>query len=404
MALGSIVDYLKRTGKNSSYSSRKDLAKEYGIEGYSGTAQQNTQLLQYLQEGRPTNGGAGNTGTPSSGAGNAGQSGSSTPSPYLSGYNYQKYTPSESVNKYKNILTDMEGNKPEAYESQYKGQIDDILDTILNRPQFDENSVYDSDLYKNYKENYIQQGQRAMRDTTGNAAGLTGGYGSTYAAAAGQQAYDNYLSQLNDKSMDIYDRLYDKYLNEGTELYNQLGTLNNQDNIEYGRYRDDVSDYQWGLGYYDNRYNQEYANDYGAYQNDLAAQQWAEQYAYQKQQDILAQQNWESEFAYQKQQDAIANALAQQKAAAKGSSTTKKTEKKEPYSNGLPPYSQNYIDKVRREVYNLKTNKEKFDYVYDLAQSDGELEEWCRLLGITPTTKQDPKPLPRVGMLKSFKI
>ena len=38
MAVGSIVDYLKKTGKNSSYSEREKLAKEYGIEGYRGTA------------------------------------------------------------------------------------------------------------------------------------------------------------------------------------------------------------------------------------------------------------------------------------------------------------------------------------------------------------------------------
>ena len=37
MAVGSIVDYLKKTGKNSSYSEREKLAKEYGIEGYRGT-------------------------------------------------------------------------------------------------------------------------------------------------------------------------------------------------------------------------------------------------------------------------------------------------------------------------------------------------------------------------------
>ena len=45
----SIVDYLKSTGKESSFSSRSVLAKEKGIENYSGTEEQNTQLLNTLR-------------------------------------------------------------------------------------------------------------------------------------------------------------------------------------------------------------------------------------------------------------------------------------------------------------------------------------------------------------------
>lgn len=47
----SIVDYLKAQGKNSSYSARKDLAKDYGISNYSGTAAQNIALLGKLKNG-----------------------------------------------------------------------------------------------------------------------------------------------------------------------------------------------------------------------------------------------------------------------------------------------------------------------------------------------------------------
>ena len=51
MAVGSIVDYLKSIGQDSSYSSRKNLASQYGISNYSGTASQNTNLLKALQSG-----------------------------------------------------------------------------------------------------------------------------------------------------------------------------------------------------------------------------------------------------------------------------------------------------------------------------------------------------------------
>lgn len=46
---GSIVDYLTTTGKDSSFTSRTNLAKQNGISNYTGTADQNTQLLKTLR-------------------------------------------------------------------------------------------------------------------------------------------------------------------------------------------------------------------------------------------------------------------------------------------------------------------------------------------------------------------
>ena len=49
---GSIVDYLNSQGQASDFNTRTQLAQQYGIQGYTGTAQQNTQLLGYLQGGQ----------------------------------------------------------------------------------------------------------------------------------------------------------------------------------------------------------------------------------------------------------------------------------------------------------------------------------------------------------------
>lgn len=45
----SIVDYLKSIGQDSSYNNRKKLAGQYGISNYTGTADQNSKLLQMMQ-------------------------------------------------------------------------------------------------------------------------------------------------------------------------------------------------------------------------------------------------------------------------------------------------------------------------------------------------------------------
>lgn len=325
MAVASIVDYLKSRNMDSSYGARKNLASQYGITGYSGTAQQNMSLLKSLQQqsqksqaaGQQSNANNQNQNVTITPVSDDGKTGPGHPAAtYLADYNYAKFAPSARTTDYADRLDEIENNKPDEYYSKYQGTIDGIIDNILNRKSFDTNSVYDSDLYKNYREQYIQQGQKAMRDTMGAATAATGGYGSTYAQAAGQQAYDNYLSQLNDKSFDIYDRVYQQYLNEGQELYNRLNAVNNQDNIDYSRYRDSVNDYYNDLNYYAGRYDSSYNQDFGAYQTDLSAQQWAEQYAYQKTQDALAQQNWQTQFDYQKQQDALQLELQRQQLAA----------------------------------------------------------------------------------------
>ena len=54
----SIVDYLKSIGQDSSFSNRAKLAAQYGISNYSGTAAQNLELLNKLKSGSPSGGSA----------------------------------------------------------------------------------------------------------------------------------------------------------------------------------------------------------------------------------------------------------------------------------------------------------------------------------------------------------
>lgn len=186
-----------------------------------------------------------------------------------------KYTPVSS-GALKNEFT-FSGTKP-GYTSSYAGQIQSLLNQIMNREDFSYDYTTDP-LYEQYRDQYTREGNLAMRDTMGSSAALTGGYGNSYGTTAGSQAYQAYLGRLNEVVPQLQQLAYQQYLGEQTDLYNQLSALQALDNAEYGRYRDEVSDYY-----------QDYAN------------------AYQQYTDSLSQQNYENEFAYQKQQDAIANA------------------------------------------------------------------------------------------------
>lgn len=227
-------------------------------------------------------------------------------SQYLTGYTANPFATSSTTDRYLQRLNKLEKNAPGEFQSQYSSDIQNIINSIKNREQFKTDDVFQSDLYTTMRDQAIKNGQKSMRDTMGSAQAATGGYGSTYAQAAGQQAYDNALANFNNTTLDIYDRVYNQYLQEGQELYNQLNMYNNQDSIDYNRYRDTVADYQADRNYYAGRYDSSWSQDMTAYQQDQAMQQWAENYAYQKTQDALAQQNWQTQFDYQKEQDALA--------------------------------------------------------------------------------------------------
>ena len=180
---------------------------------------------------------------------------------------YSTYTPSASVNAAQNYLSQVQSSKPGGYVSKWEGQITDIYNKIVNRDKFSYDLNSDM-LYQQYKDQYSALGEMAMLDTMGQAAGLTGGYANTYAQNAGQQAYQNYLRQLNDVVPELYGMARDQYNQETQDLYNQFSMTQTLEDTDYGRYRDTVSDYQWELGFAADQYNAERNYDFGVYESN----------------------------------------------------------------------------------------------------------------------------------------
>lgn len=114
------------------------------------------------------------------------------------------------------------------YDSKYDDQLADLYNQITQRKPF-EYSTDDDMLYQQYLQKYTQQGQQAMRDTMGQAAALTGGYGSSYGQAVGQQQYDAYLQQLNDIIPALQQAALERYNAEGDRLNQQYGMLSDMD-------------------------------------------------------------------------------------------------------------------------------------------------------------------------------
>lgn len=280
----------------------------------------------------------------------AGNSATTTPAETnASTFEYEAYKPSDTVAQAEALLQQQLAQKPGEYTSAWQAQLNDTLNKILNREKFSYDLNGDA-LYQQYKDQYTTQGKLAMMDTMGQAAAMTGGYGNSYAQTAGQQAYQGYLQQLNEKVPELYQLALEQYNREGDEMYNQAAIMAQQEEQDYGRYRDTVSDYYTELDRLteDARYQAE--TEYGKWADDrnFAYGQFTDDraYAYQQEQDRIAQEQWQAEFdeaqrqynaslaqqaaslAFQKQQAAIEQsnwekeyALAQEKANATSTNT-----------------------------------------------------------------------------------
>ena len=138
-------------------------------------------------------------------------------------------------------LEKMKGQAP-TYGSQYDSQIQDLYQQILNRGPFQYDSKTDP-LYQQYVQDYTMLGKQAARNVMGQAAGLTGGYGSSYGQAVGQQQYDQYLQRLADVLPQTYGMALDAYNAQGNEMRQNLATTMELEQSDYARYLDSLDKY-----------------------------------------------------------------------------------------------------------------------------------------------------------------
>lgn len=159
-------------------------------------------------------------------------------------------------------------------------------------------------LYQQYKDKYIKQGKMAMADTMGQASAMTGGYGNSYAATAGNQAYQASLENLNDVIPELYQMAYDRYNQKGQDMLNTLSLLGNERSYERGIYESDLGRLSNDRSYYATEADNIFARDYGIWDSnrtyDQGEHQAAEGYRYQNERDVVADEQWEKDYDLEK--------------------------------------------------------------------------------------------------------
>lgn len=229
------------------------------------------------------------------------------------------------------------------YDNQYAEQQQALLDAILNRPDFTWSKETDP-LWGSYKKSYLREGDRATANALAQASAASGGRPSTAAVTAATQAGDYYATQLNDIIPTLYQQAYDRYLNEYSMMLQDLGAVNTQEQLDYAKYLDQLTQYNTDRNFaYDT-----YLGDFNILQGQLATLQGQDDVDYGRYLDTinLGIQRDETEYQRQQQDQALVQAQVDAILAAGGTPSAELV--------GASGYSREYIqaleDAYRREA------------------------------------------------------
>lgn len=241
-----------------------------------------------------------------------------------------------------------ENEKPGKYSSPYADEIDSLLGSLSSREPFKYEASGDA-LFREYSDRYARDAKRAMKDTVGRVSSLTGGYGSSYAATAGSQAYGEKMSELGDIIPQLYKLAYTRYRDEGDDMRSLLSEYRDTDDEYYDRYRDGVSDWQTDL------------------KRLAAAYESARDYEYDAARDTVKDEQWQREFDESVRQ--YEASLAERQRQYDASLAQRRSSSSDSGSSGSRSGSTGYSPSDQKAIVSAL---EQYKKDYDKASSDGE--------------------------------
>lgn len=288
--------------------------------------------------------------------------------------NYASFTPSDSYAKameYTNsLLAELSSGR-----TSYTDQINNLMSEISGREAFSYDMNTDT-MFQNYLASMMQSGKSAMADTMGQASALTGGYGSTYATAAANGAYNQYIQDAYANLPDYYSMALDKYNMEGQNLYNQLEMYSVADENEYNRL---ANAYSMNLQNAANMYDQEYNNYWQTQNHNEAVRQYDEDMAYKYASLAQDQAQYEANLAYD-----LANSLGS--SSKSGSSNITDSQRQGYLEEALKAYNTGGVEALEQYEATLPDNEQLIYDVEDYIAEFGKLPEEKRTYTKTDDT------------------
>ena len=216
-----------------------------------------------------------------------------------------KFTPSASVTAANNYLQQIRNG---GYNRQWSKTLDSLVDEYMGRGAFEYDPQSDA-LWQQAKSEGLRQGQLAMRDATAQAAALSGGYGSSYAATVGNQVYQQAVADTMALQPQYIQAAYERYKAGGDELLRKASLAESMDDAAWNRYMtelglaQDEADRLYQREYAE--FNDQWSRDYQTERDAVEDQRYADSIAYEKDRDRIADEQFWTQFGYGQEQDRL---------------------------------------------------------------------------------------------------
>ena len=187
--------------------------------------------------------------------------------------------------------------------NKWADELESLYGQINNREKFSYDMNNDA-FYNQYAQQYAKL---AMEDTVGQISALTGGYGNSYAATAGQAMYNQQMQGLNDRATELYQLALQQYNAEGDRLNNLYSMTANAYGMEQDRINSEIAEAQWNAQF-DEQQRQYNLNMLYNTSRALAQDaQWAAGYAFDVGRAAVGDAQWEKSFQYNADRDKVAD-------------------------------------------------------------------------------------------------
>ncbi len=199
-----------------------------------------------------------------------------------------EYKESEALTNLRGELATVEAQKPDAFVNKYEGQIDALLDKLQSQEKFS----YDFNTDPNWlalKDQYQRNAILGMQSAMGDAAGLTGGYGNSWAQQVGQQTYQQQISEMTDIIPELHGQALNVWQAENQQMQSNLAALQTQSELDYAQYFNDWQMWNTDRNYMYQKVTDMSEDEFNKYM--YGVERWQQDRAYYAGQKQIAIQN-----------------------------------------------------------------------------------------------------------------
>lgn len=191
---------------------------------------------------------------------------------------YTSYSPSASVNnaykRYRSAYNKYYDTLNNGYDgfisanglTDYTARLNGLLNDIVNSKFA--YSVDNDGANQAYKQQYQLSGRQAQQNAMSQALGGSGFLSSSYVQNAGNNAYQSQINQLSAVQNQLLNMAYNKYQNNQSNKQNMFDIYNTQNQNQYSRYQDEISNRYNDMKYASDDYIDAYTTDYNKWNND----------------------------------------------------------------------------------------------------------------------------------------